>query len=76
MSVLELIHRKILSGELPKAYCHMTWYGPGTDQICVGCEQRIVATEIEVECDLPSGQTIRLHRTCYEIWSREWPTCA
>ena len=71
---LERIRQKIINGELPAEHCRMTWYGPGTGQICMACEQRIAANEVEVECDLPSGRTIRLHRTCYDIWTKEWPT--
>ena len=70
------IRRKILAGSLPKENCRLTWYGPGTGGVCVACEVPIAAAEIEVECDLPGGGTIRLHRTCYEVWSKEWPTCS
>ena len=73
--LLEGIRQKILDGTLPKQNCHMTWYGPGTGGICVACERPLVADDVEVECDLPNGGTIRLHRRCYDIWSVEWPTC-
>ena len=53
----------------------MTFYGFGTGNICVACESPIGADDVEVECDLPAGGTIRLHRKCYEIWSTEWPSC-
>jgi len=45
----------------------MTWHGPGTLGVCVACEQPIAADDVEVECDLPTGGTIRLHRGCYDI---------
>jgi hypothetical protein len=73
--LLDGIRRKILDGALPKQNCRMTWYGPGTSGICVACEQPIAADDVEVECDLPNGGTIRLHRRCYDIWSAEWPSC-
>lgn len=69
------IRQMILAGNLPKENCRMTWYGPGTGGVCVACEQPIAAEELEVECDLPSGGTIRLHRRCYDIWAAEWPSC-
>jgi hypothetical protein len=69
------IRDMILRGDLPEVYCRMTWYGPGTGGVCVACEQRIGADDVEVECDLPKGGTIRLHQRCYDIWSAEWPTC-
>src|ERR1051325_5189257 len=67
------IRRKILDGTLPKQNCHVTWYGHGTGQICVACERPIAADDVEVECDLPGGGTIRLHRRCYEFWAAERP---
>ena len=69
----ERIRQKALAGVLPKAHCRVTWYGPGTGGICAACESPVTAQEIEVECDLPAGGTIRLHRTCYDVWSRELP---
>lgn len=69
------IREKIRAGTLPKEHCYTTWYGPGTGGICVGCERPIAAAEVEVECILPGGGTIRLHRTCYDVWSEEWRTC-
>ena len=67
------IREKIRAGTLPKEHCRKTWHGRGTGVICVACERPIRATEVEVECDLPSGGTIRLHLTCYDVWAREWP---
>ena len=73
--LLRGIREKILAGGLPKQNCRMTWYGPGTGGICVACERPIVTDDVEVECDLPTGGTIRLHRACYDIWAAEWPSC-
>ena len=67
------IRTMILAGTLPKENCRMTWYGPGTGGVCAACEQPIAADDVEVDCDLPGGGTIRLHRRCYDIWSAEWP---
>ena len=72
--LLERIRQKILRGQLPKEDCRITWYGLGTGQICVACDQRITPEQIEVECILPDGRSVRLHRTCYDIWKKEWPT--
>ena len=72
--LLQRIRQKILSGALPKEHCRVTWYGFGTGAICAACDQRIPPDDVEVECDLPSGGMIRLHRTCYGVWSKEWPT--
>lgn len=69
------IREMILPGSLPKENCRMTWYGPGTGGVCAACAQPIAVDDVEVDCDLPGGGTIRLHRRCYDIWSAEWPTC-
>jgi len=71
----QAIRQRILAGNLPKENCRMTWYGPGTGGVCIACEQPIATDEVEVDCDLPGGGTIRLHRRCYDIWAAEWPTC-
>jgi len=69
------IREKILAGGLPKENCRVTWFGFGTGVVCTACDQPIAADDVEVECDLPGGGTIRLHRKCYDVWSNEWPTC-
>jgi hypothetical protein len=66
------IRAKILAGDLPKEHCRMTWWGPGTGGVCAACDQPIAADTVEVECDLPNGGTIRLHRRCYDLWTAEW----
>lgn len=71
----DLIRRKILAGDLPKEHCRMTWYGPGHGHVCVACSLPITGDDVEVECDLPRGGTLRFHRRCYEIWSEAWPAC-
>ena len=69
------IREKVLAGELPKENCRMTWYGPGRGSVCAACGRPIGGDEVEIECDLPAGGTIRFHQPCYAIWSTEWPTC-
>jgi len=69
--ILDCIRRSILAGLLPKEGCLATWYGKGTGLRCAACEQAITPNEVEVECDLPDGGTVRLHRRCYDVWSRE-----
>ena len=66
------IRDKLAKGTLPKEDCRMTWYGPGTDGICVACERPIEPSEVEVECDLGAGGVIRLHQRCHEFWMRAW----
>jgi hypothetical protein len=71
----QVIRRRILAGDLPREHCRMTWYGLGKGAICVACKLPITAEDVEVECDLAGGGTLRFHRRCYEVWSEAWPTC-
>ena len=69
--LLDRVRRSILAGLLPKDHCLATWYGKGTGRRCLACDQAITPAEVEVECDLPDGSTVRLHSRCYDLWSRE-----
>jgi hypothetical protein len=71
----QMIREKILAGHLPKEHCRMTWYGPGHGGICIACSLPITPQDVEVECDLAGGGTLRFHRWCYDIWSAAWPAC-
>ena len=46
----------------------MTWYGHGRGRRCAACDQRILGTDSEIECDVPGGGTIYFHHACYEVW--------
>jgi hypothetical protein len=75
-ALLEMIRRKIAANHLPRQDCDVTWYGPGRGRPCAACDRSIMPTEVEVECDLSDGSTVRLHRPCYDVWRRVWPTVA
>jgi hypothetical protein len=66
-----LIVERLASGLLPWVDCQMTWWGPGKGRACAACGLPIVATDIECECDLPDGTTIRFHRWCFDVWDGE-----
>jgi hypothetical protein len=70
-ALVNQIRQSILAGQLPKEHCHATWYGKGTGLLCDGCDRPITPDEVEVECDLPDGGMVRLHRQCYDVWTRE-----
>ena len=62
------IVRKLAHGLLPGEKCQMTWFGPGAGQSCACCDKPILATEVECECDRPSGGVIRFHQRCFALW--------
>jgi hypothetical protein len=66
--LLSRIQDGIACGALPSVDCLVTWYGQGRGQLCGACNQRILGTEVGIDCDLPDGTTIRFHARCYELW--------
>ena len=60
-------------GALPGEDCVVTWYGPGRGNRCAACDERILATDIEVACDLPGGGTLYFHSPCYDLWHAALP---
>ena len=73
--LLQLIRHKISAGELPRKPCRMTWYGPGKGTACDACNSPITNDEVEVECDVVDGGTVRFHRRCHEAWAEARPAC-
>lgn len=65
---LDRIQAAIRGGSLPSVDCLVTWYGAGQGQVCAACAERILGSELVLECDLPGGTMLRLHARCYELW--------
>jgi hypothetical protein len=66
------IRQKLFNGILPKEHSRQTWYGPGTGGMCAACDRLIEPNELEVDCDLGTRGTLRLHHGCHEFWLSEW----
>lgn len=62
------IRKSIREGRLPRTDCLVTWLGPGRGQVCAACSDRVLGSEILVECDLPDGRTVWFHSRCYDEW--------
>lgn len=58
----------ITGGTLPCDDCVVTWYGEGRGRHCAACDQRILGSDTEIECDVPGGGTIYFHLQCYDLW--------
>jgi hypothetical protein len=66
--LLARVQQHLAAGTLPCEDCVVTWYGSGSTHECAACDQRILGTDTEIECDLPGGGTIYFHQACYEVW--------
>jgi hypothetical protein len=67
------ITERMTAGTLPCVDCVVTWFGSGRGRPCTVCDQPILETDIETECDLPGGGTICFHRACYLLWRNALP---
>ncbi len=68
--LLTRVRDLLTAGMLPRQRCQATWFGPGRGHTCAACDRPIVATDIECECDLQGGATLRFHKQCFEVWDR------
>ena len=69
--VMLKIRQRIADGSLPCKPQPQTWAGPGRGEVCDGCDEPVLASEVEFEVDVPDDQTLRFHRVCFEIWHAE-----
>lgn len=62
------IERKLATGLLPRHHPVKSWAGFGTGESCDGCDQPILATEVEYEVDFAESLMLRFHATCEQEW--------
>ena len=59
---------KVFDGVLPHADPVETWGGKGTGRPCDGCEQRIVATDLQITAHFGGELVLRFHPVCFVGW--------
>ena len=62
------VQELVTAGHLPCEDCLVTWYGEGRGRRCAACDQRLLGSDMEIECDVPGGDTIHFHVACYDVW--------
>jgi hypothetical protein len=66
------IRGRIASGLLPVTpELGKMWVGKGDARSCNGCEERITDDQTEYEIDVPTGETLRFHKQCFDVWRAE-----
>ena len=50
-----VVREKLDRGDLPPQKCLITWFDPGSGQLCV-------------ECEHPRGGLMRFHQACFAAW--------
>ena len=63
-----VIRAKVANGLLPYSKPPKLWVGPGTGQVCDGCDLPIISDQREYEFDPPGWRPIRLHADCLALW--------
>jgi hypothetical protein len=66
-----LIRAKLHAGLLPRRPPARIWSGRGTGARCAGCDQPIVAADVEIEIEVPPGSPLFFHRRCEAAWSAQ-----
>jgi hypothetical protein len=66
----ERIADKLKRDRLPKREPAKLWAGFGNGRPCDGCDDPILAADVEHELDFPHGTTLGFHATCSLVWQR------
>jgi hypothetical protein len=62
------IREGLRDGSLPSVECLVAWYGFGRGQLCGMCSERILGTELAVECEQAGSTAMWFHARCYDLW--------
>ena len=65
---------KTLDGRLPTARDTPLYVGHGTNGDCAGCDEKIIASDIEYETDQTGTLILRFHADCYNAWKAQSQT--
>lgn len=65
------IRAKVEDGRLPLEPPAQTWAENGTQGKCDGCDERILASQVQYEFVLADGRTFRLHLGCGALLEAE-----
>ena len=68
--LMRAIRAKVELGHLPRKPPAKVFAGPGTGQLCEVCSRPTEPNTTEYEIDV-EARSIRMHRACYEAWTRE-----
>lgn len=70
-----IIRMKLERKELPAEAAERIWAGYGRGDLCSGCGAPIAENEVEYELAFTNAdngaESVRLHRTCCNIWNIE-----
>ena len=61
---------RLADGRLPKTKPRESRASFGSRRVCDGCDGLVLPHEVEQEHVLGSGQTLRFHATCAQIWEQ------
>ena len=68
--VHEIILLKLETGLLPRSAAGRVWAGPGANEVCNACDERITSTQKLHEWE-NAGAKFVMHVRCWGIWNEE-----
>jgi len=74
-AVRQLIHARVLAGELPSRHEHQLLESQGDGSHCACCSQSINAEQVLYEVTVPPAYgepgPLSMHVACYSLWRAE-----
>ena len=72
LSLVETVHRKVLTGTLRPDEPLKLWAGPGVGGPCSVCDEPILRSQTEYELQYYDDRPpTRLHVRCHSLWETE-----
>lgn len=66
-----LIRAKLADGRLPHDSIPRVWGGPGNEESCDGCEERVSKAQLIIEGVGSNGGGVQFHVRCFHLWDSE-----
>ena len=66
-----IIQLKLKAELLPKSPSGRLWAGPGANEVCSACDEKITKNETLYEWEIEGGGKMNMHLGCYDIWNEE-----
>jgi hypothetical protein len=63
-----LIQEKLVAGRLPYTSIPRLWGGPGSGEICDGCDETVRKDQMVLENRDAAGSSVQFHVSCFHVW--------
>ena len=70
-AVRVLIREKLVDGRLAFDITSRWWGGPGANEVCAACEEKIPPTAVVMEGGSDGAHVVQFHIACFQLWDEE-----